>query len=265
MNLSNILNELEKNRPNADLELQTGNPSTYGARLGIKRAATEAVKRLTIDYRNELLTSAVFIVTTGKDRDQFNELASSDVFGCFSSDPTSLFKELTSKIDTKLYGRESTRALFGMVANALWDKAIDLDIAQYDPLSFNEKYNRGVANVEELTDLVKSAFLDQVGSEMVGINAVHSIAQNAIDKKHTGSTTPVILSTSEEKFALDLYQNLKRHRLPDGTYRGLSDKVFLVVAGKGSTNLKGAKDSILVKNVSEETVGEALATVRNKL
>ena len=74
----------------------------------------------------------------------------------------------------------------------------------------------------------------------------------------------MILNTSDEKFALDLLKNVKRQKLSNGTYTGLTDKVFMVVAGKGSKNLNSA-GSLLVKNVTLESVGEVLTTIRNKI
>ena len=103
--------------------------------------------------------------------------------------------------------------------------------------------------------LIRTAINEQVGSEIVGVNAVYSIVDKAIAKKHVAPVTPIILNTSDEKFALDLQTNLNRLKL----------KTFLVVAGKASKTLHGVKDALFVKNVSEESVGEALSAVRSKL
>jgi hypothetical protein len=102
--------------------------------------------------------------------------------------------------------------------------------------------------------LIRNAIVDQVGSELVGINAVHSIVDSAIAKNHSDPVTPVVLNTSDEKFALDLQKNLKR----------LTSRVFLVSAGK-SESFKNNKDVMTVKKVSEETVGEVLSNIRNKI
>lgn len=255
MSLTTILKEMEKNRPNAEMDVTLGTPSTYGGRVGLKRAATESLKHLRLDYRNELMRTTLFIVVTGPDRNEFSQLASNETFGCFSVDPDDLFKELTSKISPTLFGREGVRQLFNIFGNVLEDKALSLDIASYPMLQFSEKYNSVVNNAADFTALAKRAVVDQVGSEIVGINAVHSVVDRAIAKNHAASVTPVVLNTEDEKFALDLQNNLKR----------LTSKVFLVNAGKTSKTLKNAKDVVLVKTVSEETVGEALTAIKNKL
>ena len=255
MSLSSILKEMETNRPNAEMDVQMGNPSTYGGRVGLKRAAQETLKRLRLDYRNELKASTFFIIVTGSDRDAFTELASSEKFDCFATDPDDFFKDLTSRINPTLFGREGVKNLFNIAGNILEDKANELDIGSYPMLSFSDKYNRNVANAEEFSALIRTAICDQVGPEIVGINAFSSILDKAINKKHSATVTPVVLNTSDEKFALDLQNDLKR----------LTSKVFLVVAGKATKNVNQAKDVFKVKTVSEESVGEALSSIRNKV
>ena len=55
MSLSTIIKEIKANRPNADMDIQLGSPNTYTGRVGLKRAATEAIKRGKIEYREALL------------------------------------------------------------------------------------------------------------------------------------------------------------------------------------------------------------------
>jgi hypothetical protein len=263
MSLSTILKEIETNRPNAEMDVAMGNPQTLGGRQGLKRAATEAVKRLTLDYRKELLASTSFIVVTGTARDSFVELASGDTFGCFSSDPERFFKDLTSRIDSRLFGREGAKQLFNIADNILYDKAMELDLASYNGLAFNDKYNRGVKTAQDFEVIVRDAIVDQVGSEIVGIDAVYSLATAAIKKGHEASVTPVILGTDDEKFALDLYKNLKTRILSDGMKTGLTPNVFLVVAGKASKEVQKLGEH--VKAVNEASVAEALTSIRNRV
>lgn len=255
MSLISILKEMEENRANSEMVVTTDNPNTYGARVGLKRAATETIRRLRTDYRKALLDSTVFIVTTGAARDSFTELASNDTFGCFSNDPEEFYKDIANRIDPSLYARENIRYLFTISGNILEDKALELDIVSFPMLMFSDKYNTGVKNAEEFAAVLKMAVNDQVGSEIVGINAINSVVNKAIEKGHSAKVTPVVLSTSDEKFALDLVSNLKR----------LTPKVFLVVAGKSSKTLRDEKEAVLVKTVSEDSVGEALTTIRNKV
>ena len=270
MSLSTIINEIEKNRVNAEMDVQLGNQATHQARTGLKRAAVEAISRAKNDYRKELLASTVFIVVTGSNRDAFTELATSEAFGCFSTDPEEFFTDLAARISPpqvkpSLFGRESVQALFSIAQNVLADKNLELDIVSYPPLYFNDKYNRGVKSAEDFVTLIKSAIVDQVGCEVVGINAINSIVGSAIERKHAAEVTPLILNVSDEQFALDLAKNLKAHVLPSGASRGITSKVFLVVAGKASKAVQATAGALVVRTATEESVGAALTTIKSKV
>jgi hypothetical protein len=264
MSLSTILEKMNQTRPTAEMDVTMGNPQTYNGRVGLKRASVETMKRLRLEYRNKVMETVLFIVVTGPGRDKFTEVATSDSFGCFASDPDSFFKDLTSRIDPKLFGRESAKHLFSIAENVLMDKAQEIDIASTYSLRFSDKYNTGLPTAEEFTPLIRNAISDQIGSEIVGINAVHSIVDAAINKGYSQDVTPIVLSTSDEKFALDLQKNLKKRMLENQIKSGISDKVFLVVAGKSPKTLQGT-DHISLKNVTEETVADALAKIKDKI
>ena len=122
-------------------------------------------------------------------------------------------------------------------------------------IKFDERYNRAVSNTEELAGLLKQAVNDQIGSEVVGLDAISSIVEKALEKKHSGSITPVLLNTSDEVFALDLQKNLTR----------LKTKTFVVVAGKASKTLQALPGAFVLKTVNEQTVGETLTSIRSKI
>src|ERR1035437_1434719 len=193
MSLTSILNEMELNRGPAEMDVSMGSPETYGGRIGLKRASIEAMKRLTLQYRNELMASTVFIVVTGPGRNSFTELASGDSFGCFSTDPDEFYKDLASRIDPSLFGREGVNKLFNIAGNILEDKALELDINSYNAIRFSDKYNRGVKTVEDFVPVIREAINDQVGPEIVGVNAVASIVTKAIARNHLAEITPLIL------------------------------------------------------------------------
>lgn len=255
MSLNHTLSEISVYKEQAAQNVDMGHPSTFGARLGLKKAAEEKLKQLRLEYRNKLMSSVAFILVSGPNKDSFQELATGPLFGCFSADPEAMFKEMSGKINPTLFGRESTRNLFNVVSNLLEDKCLELDIQSYPMVMFNDKYNVPTNTAEEFALVVRNAVVDQVGSEIVGINALQSIVDSAISKNHDAQVTPIVLNVTDEKFALDLNKNLRR----------LTNKVFLVVAGKASKDLSKTEGAILVKNVTEDSVGEALGTIRNKV
>lgn len=263
MSLSTILEQMNQNRPSAEMDVTMGNPQTYNGRVGLKRAAVEKMKRLRLEYRNTVMDSVLFIVVTGPGREKFTEVATSDSFGCFASDPDSFFQDLTSRIDKRLFGRESAKHLFTIAENVLMDKAQEIDIASTYSLRFSDKYNTGLPTAEEFVPLIRNAISDQIGSEIVGINAVHSVVDGAINKGYSQDILPIVLSTPDEKFALDLQKNLKKRMLANDIKSGISDRVFLVVAGKGSKGI--TTSDINLKTVTEETVADALAKIKDKI
>lgn len=256
MSLKSILNEIEANRQNAEMDVLMGSPDTMVGRVGLKRAAEEAIKRARLQYTKELMASTVFIVVMGTARDSFTNVACNETFGCFQSDPEAFFKDIVSKINPSLFGRESAKHLFNMVTNILEDKMLELDINSYNMLQFNDRYNAAANKAEDFVPLVRNAVIDQVGSEIVGVNAIHSIVDEAIKKGHSAVVTPVVLNTGDERFALDLKKNLHR----------IGSKAFLVVAGKASKSFTSGTEFLTnVKHVSEESVGEALTNIRSKV
>ena len=257
MSLSTILQEIEKTKPTATLDLTLGNESTFRGREGMKRAAVDRLEQLKTDYKKALIESTFFIILTGANRTLFNEVASNPDFECFSVDPENFYNDLSSRVDTKLFGRESTKYLFNIANNALYDKALEIGVSRNSitEIKFDERYNMAVKNHAELAALLKKAVNDQIGSEIVGLDALTSIVDRALEKKHTSSVTAVLLNTGDENFALVLQKNLTR----------LKTKTFVVVAGKASKTLQNLPGAFHVKNVTEESVGETLKLIRNKI
>src|ERR1700722_7375499 len=163
MSLKTILDEMATHKPNAELDVLMGSPDTYGARVGVQRAARESLKQLKLQYSKELMRTTVFIVVMGNSRDTFTQLATNETFGFFASDPEDFFKDLGSRIDPTLFGREGTRNLFNLVSNILEDKMMELDIASFPMMQFNDKYNSASNRAEDLVPLVRNAIVDQVG------------------------------------------------------------------------------------------------------
>ena len=130
----------------------------------------------------------------------------------------------------------------------------ELDVNSYNQLILREKYIRPVSSQADFTTIVKEALNEQIGSEIVGIQAVTSILDDAISRNHTRKTTPILLSTGDEKLALDLLRDL-------GTG---GNRVLLVLAGKASKAYKG-QESINVKEVTEESVKSALDSIKSSL
>ncbi|CAK9253109.1 unnamed protein product [Sphagnum jensenii] len=218
-------------------------------RRGRKARAIEQIKTLKRDYRQKLLQSATFIVTTGSEKDVAASLAT-EKFECFSANPNAFYENLADRIPEALWkGKESMVNLFDVIGRHLYDMAVDLDLNEYDQLIFKQEHYVSIKTKADLVTLLKKAINSQVGAEIVGIQAVTSIVDKAIERSHAKIATPIVLATDDEALAIDLETSLRRLK-PRG--------VFLVVAGKGTKNLRAVPGVISVKEPTEETMKQAL-------
>lgn len=252
MSLVEIIEKINVARPFAEGNAEDGPVDTLAGRRGRKNQAIDTMIRLKRQYKQELLQSAVFIVVTGSLKSDFVTMAT-EGFKCFSADSEAFYNDLASRVSPALYeGKEGISNIFDVLGRYLEDKAIELDLSSYPQLIFKQQYRRVISNKEEFTALVKQAVNDQVGTEIVGIQAVNSLVGPAIDKGHADKITPIILSTNDELFANQLLTNLPR----------LTSRVFLVVAGKSTKALRSTDGAIIVKEVSEESLTQTMNTIR---
>lgn len=255
MSLSKVLEKIKETKPLAEEDVTTGAPETLNTRRGRKARAVEEMKTLKKEYSSDLLSTAAFILVIGEKRDAFSTLAVEN-FKCFTNDPNSFYSDLANRIPPSLYlGKEGVSNVFDVLGRHLEDKALELDIVGYPQLIFTQKYRRAINSREEFTALVREAVNDQVGGELVGIQAVRSIVDEAIAREHSAKFTPIILPTSDEKFALTVAEALER----------ITKRVFVISTGKMSKTVKAYGDVIAVKEPDQESVQAALSTISGQL
>lgn len=255
MSLQKTLEEMKKHAVYANEDVDSGPVETLSGRRGRKKAAIESLKTLRRQYSDDLMRSAVFILTVGSDREAFEKIASTEG-NCLVSGADSFYSDLAGRIHPTLYaGKNPGANLFDVVGRHLEDKARELGMTEYPQLLFKNTYARMVQSPEEFTALLKQAITEQVGGEVVGINAVRTLTDVAIAKDHSATTTPILLSTEDSKFAVELIAHLER----------LTPRVFLVVAGKAPKQLKTMQGAIVVKETSLESVEAALNQIKNNL
>lgn len=251
MSLAKVLEEIKKVKPYADEDVNSGPVETLNGRRGRKNQAIERLTTLRQEYRQSMLDTAAFIIVTGDKREEFAEAAKN--FKCFSADPNEFYIDLANHVPPIFYGgNASVNDAFDVLGRHLEDKARNLGIIGYPQLIFRQDYRVTLKSKNDLIDLTRRCINEQVGSEIVGLQALSTLTDSAIDAGHSGKITPIILSTSDEKLALDLDNTLVRLK-PRG--------VFLVVAGKGTKTLKAVKDAIFVKDATPEAVEQALKTI----
>lgn len=260
MALQDVLTELKKVSLVANTEVPADPVETLNGRRGRQRAAKEKLTKLREDYSNGLLSSAVFIVVTGSLAKEFSEASTGDAstgekLGCFTADPEDFYRELVAPMPTALFGREGNGSLFDILSRHLEDKANNLGIIGYPQLQFKKGYTSKVSNREDFVQLVKRAINEQVGAEIVAIQSVRSLVDKAIEKNHKALITPIVLATTDEKFALDLGIAIQ----------STSTKVFTVVAGESTNPELAARTGFTLSEVSKESVTATLKKIVKKV
>jgi len=253
MSLQKTLEQIKVYKPLAEEDISQGPRETYQGREGRKRNAVNQLKELKEAYITELRASAIFILVAGSARDQFAETAKTE-FKCFTADPEGFYKDLADRLPPTLYNQNTPPSnLFDIMGRHLEDKATEMQILGYPQLIMKAKYFRAVKNKEDFVQLIKEAINEQVGSEIAGIHVVRALADEAIKADHGSRLTPIVLTTDDENFALDLKSTLGR----------IGSKAFLVAAGKGAKTIRSTEGAFTVKEVTNESVENILKNIRN--
>jgi len=253
MSLETTLKEIQSLKPFAEEDVESGPVNTMAGRRGRKTNAINRINTLKLQYVSELLDTAIFLVVCGNRREDFEKIATNETFNLFSTDPETFYKDLASRVHPSLYhGRTSPTDLFDVVGRHIWDKMVELGVQGYNQVVFRDQYVQSIDTPEQFEKLLKVAINEQIGAEIVGIQAVNSIANKAMAANHSTKTTPIILNTQDEKLAMDLMDALPpKHR------------TVLVIAGKVGKELRNVEDAILVKDVSEESVKSTLDKIKS--
>jgi hypothetical protein len=253
MSLSKILEEIKKVEPLVKEDVEGGPVETLIARRGRKNQAVESMYRLKRAYSAEFRNTAAFIVVTGSKRTEFT--AAAIKHKCFSADPNEYFSKLVSRVPSELYlGKENLANTFDILGRHMEDLAHDLDIIGYPQLIFRQEYHRHVNNRQEFLSLVRQAVVNQVGGEIVGIQAVKTLTDSAIERRYAAKFAPILLTTDDERFALRVSEDLAR----------ISSRVFLVTAGETTEVLKNVP-SQSVEEPTEDSVKSTLKSISNSL
>ena len=235
--------------------MELDNPYVVRTKLGKINRAKEDLKELYREYRTELQSRTTFILVVGSQADKFAELAEAE-FGCFVLDADTFYKDILSQVPAQLYtNKASTPGLFDHFAARFETRALDIEIIGYQPLYFESKYKRILNGEEDALALIKEAFNEKIGSEVVGLDAVDRVAEKAVNEGFAGSTVPIVLFSKDEKLVDDLAKNLTK----------LSGNVFVITTGtKVGKELK-TKSLSYLKTVDSEGVEKSLTKIRENL
>ncbi len=248
-----IIEEIEEKKEIAGRDAGT-DPKSRVVRLGKIKRAKEDLKELYLEYRQHIQSKAAFIICTGSTCAKFDSIAEG-VWGCFSVDPEEFYEDITCEVDKRHYTNQiSSRALFDLVGSAIEEKAHQVGIIGYPALIFENKYKKLLHNKEEMLAVVKQAFNDKVGAEVVGLDAIEKVARKAVNEGFIGKTAPIVLIAKDEKLAKSLHKDLKK----------ISRNVFIISSGKVSEEIKTISLDYL-KTLNDDKVKDSLVKIKENL
>jgi len=233
--------------------------------VSAKRAKQGHINRAKLDleelyreYRKELQNSSLFILLSGSQQniDKYNKIAESE-FGCFPTNAELLYNEIMEKVPERLYkNQHASPSFFDHFSARFEDRALEIDIIGYPPLLFESKYKKPLKDRGDAIGLMKRAFNDKVGSEVIGLDAIERVTLKAVNENFTGRFCPIILHTTDPILVRELERDIKR---------SVTSNVFVVTLG--SKNDGGVQDVSLtnVKTITKESVESSLLKVRENL
>jgi len=230
-----LIKDIEKNRVLAKAEIPLdADPRTLTTRIGHKKRAIQNLEDLFFDYRTHVKDNSVLILPKGKQSKSFVDIAKEE-FACFEISGDEIYEKIADGVDKRYYeNMVSSPSLFDIFMGVFNDICDEIGITSYPIVSFESKFSTRLTSREDLVKLVKQAFNDKIGSELVGIYAIHKVSKQAIEDGYSGTTIPVVIHSSDN----DLLDSLAL------TLKALSPNVFQVPATKKQDS-KSVQDSLV--------------------
>lgn len=247
--LEEILNEINEQKKIAEIDLSEVSPRAYPYKKGQVDSAKNKLEGLYIDYKNEMLNRAVFILVTGDKAEEFANIAKED-YGCFSIKGETLANEIVDDINPQLYqGKTINASIFNVIDSVLEKKMKALDVLSYNSLMFNVKYQRVVKDKSEMVSVVKDAVNDIVGGEVVALDALERATQEAVNRNYKSKIVPILIYSEDFR----LTQTLSRDIIK------INPRIVRVLAGE--SEVKNLNAIAELENIDSEVVGEALKKI----
>jgi len=256
--LKSIVETIKQRRSIVDTEKslhEVVDPFAQRTKLGQIKRAKEDLKDLYLEYRTELKQRAAFVILTGSKKEEFSALAEKD-FGCFFLDADTFYLSILEKVPARLYTNfTASPTLFDHIGARFGDMAQDIEIIGHAAFLFESKYKKVLKDKNDALELMKRAFNDKIGGEVVGLDAIHRVAARAVNEDFSEKTVPIILQTDDELLVKELARDLKR----------LTPNVFVVSIGtKVGKDIKNISTAS-IKTVTEESVKQSLLKIKENL
>jgi hypothetical protein len=248
MSLGDILEKINAVKETAEFDLDTVSARARVYKKGQVESAKAKLETLYIEYKNEILKRAVFIMVTGELSEKFAGIAEEE-WNCFSVDGKIFYKDIVDQLNPDLYQNKNVNApIFDVVNNVLETKMKHLDVTSYTPIYFNAKYSRGIKTKQEMVEVVKEAVNDNCGGEVIAVDALERVAQKAVNANYSKGLVPILIHSRDENFIVDICDSI----------RIINPRVIRIAAGTTENDINALTE---LKEVNAEQVGKALKKI----
>ena len=216
--LEQLLTEINKQKKDAEIDIDAVDPRVREHVKGRKRRAKDQLEQLYVEYKNEILKRSVFIMATGQNARSFANIAEEE-YKCFKIDGDTFFKDIVDKVHPDLYkGKTVNSSVFEVLNNLLEDRMKDLDVISYNSLMFDTRYQKTVKDKNELIQVARDAITDIIGGEVLGLDALERVSREAVNIEYKSKMVPIVIYSEDEKFIKKASEQVKN----------LTTKVFVV-------------------------------------
>lgn len=256
--LKTIADKIQRNKNIAETDLSQVDPRTRAAKKGHVVRAKEDLKQLYMDYKKALIRQSAFILVTGTKAqlEKYVKTAEED-FACYPIKGEAMYEDVMNEMPKQYFQRPVDSHFFSYFMAKFGDLALDIDIIGHRPMAFNSKYHTQKSKgLEGALDVIKRAFNDQVGGEVVGYYAIDRVAKKAANEGFASKVCPIVIYSEDNELVKELEKDLKRE---------LTGNVFVVTLGTKVD--KNVKEIALtnVKSATKESVEKSLLTIRENL
>ena len=252
--LDQILEEIGKSKAVAEMDLDSVSARALPYKKGQVQSAKEKLEKLYIDYKNEILKRAVFILVTGSESNSFSQIASEE-FRCFSVLGETMFKEIVDEIHPQLYEKKTaSSSMFEVIDNILEKKMKQFDVMSYNSLMFDAKFQKRINNKPDMITLAKRAIVEIVGGEIVGLDALERVSKEGVNKNYSSKIVPILIHSEDAGLIVNLARDLRK----------LNPRVVTILAGESSVSDEILKPISKLSDINVENTGNALKEIANK-
>jgi hypothetical protein len=201
-------------------------------------------------YRISVRDRLFVIVAVGENANEFAKVAKNSDAKLDSVDSDLLYSTIVERLDSRVFaGSSNAPSILDASSRILEDIALDIGVKSYNMINMQQKYLARISNKPQARELVKKAIIEQVGEEMNGHFILDTAARFAYSEGFDGKLFPILITANDTKTLDEVNKAMSL----------LNTKTTVI-----SLTNEEIKNSIKVKEVSEESVIEALKKVKQK-